>query len=238
MASGNEVDAIYLDISKAFDKVPHHLLLRKLENLGIRGSLLSWFQNYLADRQQRVVLHGIYSDWLTVTSGLTQSSIYSDLCYFWSIVMTFKLTWKISTFALLAATTCSSHIYSCLLQYDLANLINWTADNQMELNDTKCKTMHISRKRTPTQTNYNVNGRVYLNKCRTSRILVYAYPTTYPGQDTSKLLHLRQVGLIKIICKEVNNMNTRGMDIVRIKLRLLDHWKCIRTGHEINFELS
>ena len=53
IASGNEVDAIYLDFSKAFDKVPHHLLLRKLETLGIRGSLLSWFQSYLTDRKQK-----------------------------------------------------------------------------------------------------------------------------------------------------------------------------------------
>ncbi|CAB3988924.1 Hypothetical predicted protein [Paramuricea clavata] len=68
VASGNEVDAIYLEFSKAFDKVPHHLLLRKLETLGIRGSLLSWFQSYLTDRQQRVVLHGVCSEWLPVTS--------------------------------------------------------------------------------------------------------------------------------------------------------------------------
>ncbi|CAB4022590.1 Hypothetical predicted protein, partial [Paramuricea clavata] len=72
VASGNEVDAIYLDFSKAFDKVPHHLLLRKLETLGIRGSLLSWFQSYLTDRQQRVVLHGVCSEWLPVTSGVPQ----------------------------------------------------------------------------------------------------------------------------------------------------------------------
>ena len=52
VASGNEVDAIYLDFSKAFDKVPHHLLLIKLETLGIRASLLSLFQSYLTDRQQ------------------------------------------------------------------------------------------------------------------------------------------------------------------------------------------
>ena len=67
VASGNEVDAIYVDFSKAFDKVPHHLLLRKLKNLGIGGSLLHWFQSYLTDRYQRVVLHGICSDWLPVT---------------------------------------------------------------------------------------------------------------------------------------------------------------------------
>ena len=58
VASGNEVDVIHLDFSKAFDKVPHHLLLRKLETLGTRGSLLAWFQSYLTDRKQRVVLQG------------------------------------------------------------------------------------------------------------------------------------------------------------------------------------
>ena len=68
VASGNEVDVIYLDFTKAFDKVPH--LVRKLEILGIRGSLLSWFQSYLSDRQQRVVLQGVYSNWLPVTSGV------------------------------------------------------------------------------------------------------------------------------------------------------------------------
>ena len=56
VASGKEVDAIYLDLSKAFDKVPHNLLLNKLEKYGIRGPLLSWFRSYLYDRKQRVVL--------------------------------------------------------------------------------------------------------------------------------------------------------------------------------------
>ena len=71
VASGNEVDVIYLDFTKAFDKVPH-LLVRKLEILGIRGSLLSWFQSYLSDRQQRVVLQGVYSIDLYNTGSRTQ----------------------------------------------------------------------------------------------------------------------------------------------------------------------
>ena len=59
VASGKQVDMIYLDLSKAVDKVPDHLLLRKLCDFGIHESLLSWFHSYLSDRCQRVVLHGV-----------------------------------------------------------------------------------------------------------------------------------------------------------------------------------
>jgi hypothetical protein len=71
VASGNEVDVIYHDLSKAFDKVPHNLLLLKLKHRGINGSLLSWLGSYLTDRYQRVALDGSFSDWLPVMSGVT-----------------------------------------------------------------------------------------------------------------------------------------------------------------------
>ena len=47
---------IYCDISKAFDRVCHRGLTLKLENYGIKGDLLEWFQNYLTNRNQRVSL--------------------------------------------------------------------------------------------------------------------------------------------------------------------------------------
>jgi hypothetical protein len=81
VASGKEVDDIFLDLSKAFDKVPHNLLLKKLENSGIGGPLLAWFRSYLIDRQQRVLLHGVCSDWLPITSGVQQSSILGPLLF-------------------------------------------------------------------------------------------------------------------------------------------------------------
>ena len=58
-----EVRAVFCDISKAFDRVWHKGLIHKLETAGVTGEALSWFRNYLSDRQQRVVLPGASSDW-------------------------------------------------------------------------------------------------------------------------------------------------------------------------------
>ena len=60
---GKEVRAVFLDISKAFDRVWHTGLLLKFNSVGIRGSLLLWFSDYLTNRRQRVVLPGDCSDW-------------------------------------------------------------------------------------------------------------------------------------------------------------------------------
>ena len=53
-----QTDILYLDFSKAFDKVDHRLLLKKLSNFGICGNLLNWFQNYLTNRHQKVTVLG------------------------------------------------------------------------------------------------------------------------------------------------------------------------------------
>ena len=66
---------VFLDISKAFDKVWHDGLIFKLKQNGVSGSLLMFFQNYLYNRKQRVVLNGSYSHYSTVKSGVPQGSV-------------------------------------------------------------------------------------------------------------------------------------------------------------------
>jgi hypothetical protein len=53
VASEGQIDAIYTDLHKAFDKVNHNLLLAKLHKLGLRHSVVSWF-SYLSERSQLV----------------------------------------------------------------------------------------------------------------------------------------------------------------------------------------
>ena len=74
-----EVRSVFLDISKAFDKVWHEGLVFKLEQNGISGSLLKLFQNYLNNRNQRVVLNGSSSEFSCIESGIPQGSILGPL---------------------------------------------------------------------------------------------------------------------------------------------------------------
>ena len=58
---GKQVDVVFLDFEKAFDRVAHNILLQKLCNFGISGMLVNWFKDYLNDREQRVVIEGLNS---------------------------------------------------------------------------------------------------------------------------------------------------------------------------------
>ena len=76
-----EVRAVFLDISKAFDKVWHDGLIFKLKQNGISGSLLQLLENYLLNRKQRVVLNGSFSDYSVIESGVPQGSVLGPLLF-------------------------------------------------------------------------------------------------------------------------------------------------------------
>ena len=75
------VDMIYLDLSKAFDKVDHGVLLHKLRNMGMAGTLGTWFHSFFSIRYHCVRLPGGSITASPVISGVHQSTVMAP-CYF------------------------------------------------------------------------------------------------------------------------------------------------------------
>ena len=77
-----EVRSVFLDISKAFEKVWHRGLLFKLSGICICGNLFDLLCSFLSDRKPRVFLNGQISEWQNVTAGIPQDSILGPLFFF------------------------------------------------------------------------------------------------------------------------------------------------------------
>ena len=79
--TGKFVVGLYLDIRKAFDAVPHSILLEKLYALGIRGNIYNWFKSYLENRKQYVIYNNCKFDMGTITLGVPKGSILGPLLF-------------------------------------------------------------------------------------------------------------------------------------------------------------
>ena len=157
----------FLDWSKAFDRVNHHILLNKLHKYGICRSLLNWFQSYLTNRSQRVQFMGSYSDWAAVHSGVPQGSVLGPLLFnIFAFDLPFCVQSNLRQYAddTVLYRTIKHQDDQLALQNDLQHLHNWCNLNYMELNSGKCKVMAVTRSRNPPSPVYTIGDHVLLKK--------------------------------------------------------------------------
>ena len=148
---GRQVDAILLDFAKVFDRVAHDVLLQKLCNFDISGALLNWCQDYLTNREQRVVIDRVNSSWCSIMSGVRQGSILGPFFFVIFINDLPEVVTPGNTVSLYVDDCKTSRVINCpvdhsLFQSDIDNIYRWSLQNPMEFNVKKCKLMRICKK--------------------------------------------------------------------------------------------
>ena len=78
---GEQIDVLYNDFEKAFDKVPHTRLLSKLHSYGISNLVINWVRDFIMGRRYRVRVNLSYSPWSWVNSGIPQCSVLGPILF-------------------------------------------------------------------------------------------------------------------------------------------------------------
>ena len=145
--------AIFFDISKAFDKVWHRGLIAKMKAIGIRGQLLAWFEDYLSNRKQAVVIAGEISSYQTIQAGVPQGSVLGPtlfLIYINDIVQSIESTAKLfadDTNLYLSLEDPKERAE--LLNGDLKRIAEWAKKWKVTFNPIKTELVNFSRKLHP-----------------------------------------------------------------------------------------
>lgn len=158
MSEPSQVDIVYTDYSKCFDRIDHVILLKKLTRIGIRGNLFRWFSSYVRNRCQTVVLGGYSSLSMNIPSGVPQGSLLAPLlftifindissCFIHSKILLYADDMKILH---QINNACDAH----KLQADLTKFQNYCTQNKLDLNVSKCYVCSFTRKPTKLIHNY------------------------------------------------------------------------------------
>ena len=150
LEGGGQIDVIYTDFEKAFDRVPHKRLISKLYSYNINEDIIKWIKAYLENRIQRVKIQNSYSKWGNVISGIPQGTILGPLLF---IIYINELSNICDSGSCLFLYADDAKIYNHILdkqdkeiiQNDLNKLKLWADNWLIKLNIDKCKKVSYGR---------------------------------------------------------------------------------------------
>ena len=141
---------MFCDISKAFDRVWHRGILIKLKSIGITGHVLGWFEDYLSNRYQVVVLNGTKSDYKIIHAGVPQGSILGPVLF---LIYINDIVTDIQASIRLFADDTSLYLIvdnpveaANTINSDLEKINNWANKWLVTFNPNKTKSTLISKK--------------------------------------------------------------------------------------------
>ena len=158
LENGHNVDSIYLDFSKAFDKVDIGILCHKMKLLGICGTLAKWIHSFLTNRKQFVLVNGSISEVSWVKSGVPQGTVLGPILFLILINDIDKdVSSKVSLFAddtrVMGPINTEQDVED--LQADLNRIYDWQQQNNMLFNGKKFELLRYgSNEEIKASTNY------------------------------------------------------------------------------------
>jgi len=161
--NGVQIDSVYTDFSKAFDKVNHYLLIILLQRFGLHSNFLNWLTSYLMDRCQLVKLSNSLSKVIFVSSRVPQGSHLGPLL-FNLFINDLPSVLDSSVNVLMFAD--DTKFYSTIknqddtlnLQANLNKFSFWCEQNKLPININKCNAISFTKKKYPIIFNYQINN--------------------------------------------------------------------------------
>lgn len=147
----NVIIAVFIDLTRAFETIDKHILIKKLEEYGIEDTVLKWFKSYIFQHKQQVKFNNVYSEIKEVTIGLAQGTPLSSILFNVYINECFNVVnhCKLKLFAddAMLYISCKKDevedAYS-KINHDLEQLINHFCMLKMKVNKLKTKAMEIA----------------------------------------------------------------------------------------------
>lgn len=147
--NGGQIDVVYTDLKKAFDKINHIALIKKLRNFNINSCLINWIFSYLHGRNQIICINNHKSRCITPSSSVPQGSALAPLLFILFINdLPSILTSDCFLFAddLKLAARIKDINDAIRLQHDLYQIAIWCRKNKLFLNESKCVVITFTRK--------------------------------------------------------------------------------------------
>ena len=145
----NNIDVVYLDFAKAFDKVDHKILMKKVKQFGIKGKLYNWLESFITNRYQQVMVDGKLSRKEQVISGVPQGTVLGPLMF---LLYINDLESEMQHSVLRVFADDSKIVKEIRneedhnkLQQDLNISVKWAEENNMELNQKKFQLMQYGK---------------------------------------------------------------------------------------------
>lgn len=150
--NGHKASGIFIDFSKAFDLVDHRILLDKMEASGVRGTALDWFESFLINRSQRVIIANSISNSSTITQGVPQGSVLSATLFliFINDLLHIPFRGKTTAFADDIAIQYTDVNWNNIfedMKMDIQKLKAWCDNNNMVINADKTKFINFNLKK-------------------------------------------------------------------------------------------